>query len=474
MVKVFQWFEGLVKELKSYIREPVDDFKNWFDTNFSDRLRFGILDTIEDIETEAVALASPLIDNVLEMKAIPKPIRSYFEKLKKQFAPIQLVALVPFLIGATLWAMAGAFSGWFEQVRQESMKAFKPSLLSPTDSILSKWRGKFTEARMKDELYQAGYNDERISALEEINKFIPPINDLIRFQVRDVFRETIVKQYKYDEGFKDIEAALKPWAEKLGVETDTLKLYWRAHWELPSLTSAFEMFHRGLMTEAELKDLITINDMAPAYVDKLVKIAYSPYTRVDVRRMYDAGVINRQQVKRAYLDIGYDEEHAENLTKWTEKDVLGEDLNLNKSEILNLYEQGSLTRAKAVTELQKLGYDAEESELILKLEDNKTEQKLKDRDKKVISNQFYYNQISRQEAEAALNKLGISEREKNLTLSEVEARIREKVKLPARTDLEKWYGAGLINENEFRAEMAGLGYAEKYIENYLAVLQAEE
>lgn len=474
MVKVFQWFEGLVKDLYEKISAPIDDFQKWFDNNFSDRLRFGILDTIEDIETEAITLASPLIDLVLENKSLPKPIRDYFQKLKTKFAPIQLAALLPFILGAVIWAMAGAFAGWGEQVRQESMKVFKPTLLSPTDSIIAKWRGKFTDTRLKDELHQAGYNDERIETLEEINRFLPPINDLIRFQVRDVFREEIVKKYGYDQGFSEIQAALKPWADKLGVDTDVLKLYWRAHWDLPSLTSAYEMYHRGFMTEAELRDLLKINDMAPEYVDKLIKISHSPYTRVDVRRMFDAGVLNRAQVKRAYLDIGYDEEHAENLTKWTEKDVLGEDLNLSKSEILNLYEQGALTRQKAVTELQKLGYDAEESDLILKLEDNKTEQKLKDRDKKVISNQYYYNQISRNDAEKALNALNLSEREKSLTLSEVEARIREKVKLPTKADLEKWYSAGLISENEFIQEMKALGYADKYIELYLTVLSMEE
>jgi hypothetical protein len=473
MVKIWEFLERLTERIYQGIAAPIVDLREWADATLSDKLRFGILDTIEDIEAEAVKMANPLIDLVLENKSIPPAIRKYFTSLKTQFAPIQLVALAPFIIGAVLWAMAGAFAGWGAQVRQESMRVFKPTLLSPTDTILAKWRGKFSVDRANDEFAQMGYNPERIEALEEINKFLPGVQDLIRFTVRDVFREEIVKNYKYDEGFKEIEQSLKPWATKLGMEPDTLKLYWRAHWDLPSLTSAYEMFHRGFLSQKELEELIKINDMAPHYVDKLIKIAYAPYTRVDIRRMFDYGILNREQVKKAYKDIGYDEEHAENLTKFTEKEVLQRDLDLSKTEIVSLYNSGTLNKPDAIKNLLKLGYDSQESELVLKLEEVKAEQKLKDRDKKVISNLYYYGKITRPEAEKQLNTLNLSEREKVLTLSEVEARIREKHKNPTKADLEQWFKKGLIGQSEFIAEMLTLGYSEKHISNYLTLLLQE-
>ena len=122
--------------------------------------------------------------------------------------------------------------------------------------------------------------------------------------------------------------------------------------------------------------------------------------------------------------------------------------------------------------MEKIGYDPEESENLIKLEEARKEQKYKDREKKIISNQYYYGQISRQEAEKALNTLNVTEREKITLLSEVEARIREKHRSPTKADLEQWLKKDLITETEFVVEMENLGYAIRYIELYIKEIKA--
>jgi len=472
MVKIWEWLDDLADRIWTGISAPLYDLRDWADDTLADKLSLGILDTLEKLEDELLKVVIPLIDMVLEYETIPPTIREYFVKLKTKFAPIQLALLIPFAVGAVMYILPSVMAGFLDQIRQESLKRFKPTLLSPTDSVLGYWRGKLSREQMYDEMSQMGYNQERTDTIEEVNRFVPGPSDLIRFSVRDVFRPDVVEKYGYDTDFDKMEKEIEPWTKKVGMDTDTLKQYWRAHWDLPSLTSAFEMFHRGLITEEDIKELLRINDMSPYYIDNLVKIAYKPYTRVDIRRMYSAGVLNREQVKTAYKDLGYDDEKAENLTKFTVKSSMPAEKDLSKTELITLFNAGQITQAQAVEGFGKIGYDPEESENLIKLEEARKEQKYKDREKKIISNQYYYGQISRQEAEKALNTLNVTEREKITLLSEVEARIREKHRSPTKADLEQWLKKDLITETEFVVEMENLGYAIRYIELYIKEIKA--
>jgi len=263
---------------------------------------------------------------------------------------------------------------------------------------------------------------------------------------------------------------LQPFLTQIGMSEEVMRNYWRAHWDLPSLTSAFTMFHRGLISEEDIRNLLRINDMAPYFINNLVKIAYNPYTRVDIRRMFAAGVLNREEVKKSYRDLGYDEEKAENLTKFTELSTKPTEKDLSKTEIISLYNAGEMQEAQAIKEFTKLGYDEDESKALIELEKVKIEREYKNREKKIIANQYYYNQISREEAVTQLNSLNVTERERETVLKEVDARIRDKHRSPTKSDLEGWLKAGLISEAVFRAEMSNLGYADKYIDLYILEL----
>ena len=89
------------------------------------------------------------------------------------------------------------------------------------------------------------------------------------------------------------------------MDKEVLQWYWRAHWELPSPTTGFEMLHRlhpdvlevigekykemglnpdDLKTDLDtLKELLKISDYPKYWRDRLAAISYSPLTRVDLR-----------------------------------------------------------------------------------------------------------------------------------------------------------------------------------------------
>ena len=470
MVKIWEWVDNLIDRGADIVATPISTLTDWFENNISSKLSLGLIDTLETLENEAFQFTNPVIEKFLEIESLSDDWKQYFRNLQVKKAPIQLAVIIPLAAGALLSLATGLFAGLRAQIEQESLKWFKPSLLSPGDTILAFWRGELTREQVYDELAQQGYEKERVDLLIRVQEYVAGPQDLIRFTVRDVFREDVVKEYGYDVGFDEMMKELAPFLTQIGMSESVMRNYWRAHWDLPSLTSAFTMYHRGLITEEDIKNLLRINDMAPYFIDNLVKIAYNPYTRVDIRRMYSAGVLNREEVKTAYKDLGYDEEKAENLTKFTELSSKPAEKDLSKTEILTLYNAGEMQEAQAVKEFGKIGYDEEESKALIELEKVKVERDYKNREKKIISNQYYYGQISRQEAFTQLNKLNVTERERETVLKEVDARIRDKHRSPTKSDLEGWLKAGLISEPEFRAEMSNLGYADKYIDLYILEL----
>jgi hypothetical protein len=184
----------------------------------------------------------------------------------------------------------------------------------------------------------------------------------VRFGVREVFKPDLVKKYGYD---KDFPEEIKPYMHKAGLTDEVMGWFWRAHWELPSFYNIREAKWRGLITDKEVDEWLMVNDYAPYWRDILKNIIHNPYTRVDIRRMYNTGVVDRDEVKRTYMQLGYDETHAENLTKFTivnsdkTKDVL--------STYTKAFKKGIITESELIDQMQEMEYSDKEIELRISL-----------------------------------------------------------------------------------------------------------
>lgn len=159
-----------------------------------------------------------------------------------------------------------------------------------------------------------GLTEENIDLIRDLYLLIPTVSDLIRMAVRETFTPEIAQKFGQYEG---LPQEFVEWAAKQGLSKEWSSRYWAAHWELPSATMGFEMLHRGIITNEELTLLLRALDVMPFWRERIIKLSYNPLTRVDVRRMYQLGVIDQEQVKRSYLDLGYDNQKADWLTEFT-------------------------------------------------------------------------------------------------------------------------------------------------------------
>jgi len=183
----------------------------------------------------------------------------------------------------------------FDADKAERIYTSSENLLTATELVSAKWRGIITPDEFYQHMEKRRFTKDLADKFVKISEFIPSPTDMIRFAVREVFTPAIVEKYKMDEDFPKEFVA---WFEKVGGTEEMAKFFWRAHWELPSVTQGYEMLHRGIINMDDLKTLMRTLDINPFWRDKLIEISYLPFTRVDVRRMFRFGVLDYEEVIR--------------------------------------------------------------------------------------------------------------------------------------------------------------------------------
>ena len=209
-------------------------------------------------------------------------------------------------------------------------------------------RGFLGDKEFKNLMYANRVPEDEILTYLKLTEYFPSPSDLVRFAVREVYTPDVIDKFRLDE---DLPEKFLEEASKAGLPEEQAINYWRAHWELPSVQQGYEMFHRGIISEDELKLLMRTLDIMPFWRDKLIQLSYSLPTRVDVRRMYRLGVIDREQVKDFYIRLGYTEDNAEALTKFTELNETDELRGLTRAGILKSYKLGIISRQDALDAL---------------------------------------------------------------------------------------------------------------------------
>ncbi len=219
----------------------------------------------------------------------------------------------------------------------------------------------------KRELEKAGIGADAADLIIKSAEFYPTPSDLVTWQAREVYEPDAVEKYGLDAELENVDQ--EPFA-KAGVTPEQVRNFWRAHWQHPSYQQVTEMLHRDIISDVgdrdtaaagtpawealrakEMEDLYEwyrLVEVPPYWRQKLSETAYNPYTRVDIRRMYDLRVVDEQEVLRNYLDLGSDLEHAEKLTAFTLIDTEFPDL-------IARYGNGWINRQQLSDRLIQLG-----------------------------------------------------------------------------------------------------------------------
>jgi|GEM_PF-3473184 len=393
--------------------------------------------------------------------------------------------------------------GFSEEETRKLLEISRP-LVNATEATILKWRQAYdpkdaehNEMLWYQEMSKLGFDNETARKLEKAMLFYPSPTDFIEFAVREVFKEDAVTKYKLDAEFPD---DILPHARKAGLTKDVLKWYWRAHWRLPGIDNALRMVNilQPAVLETKLPDgsfygekykpfginwediettyddlseYLKMVDISPFWRDRIKALTFPPITRVDLRRIYALGLITDDELRARLLELGYSLADAEKLMEFykTYKNSTARDL--TRTQIENAYKEGEITRDKAKEYLISLGYDEDEAELILALDDNDIEDEREKQAIDTLKYQFRTGVIDLQKVHAELDKLNIPPKKKENLIAMFMYEKKKKIALPSKVDLLEWLGNGIIDGKTFTEKMEQIGYSKediiRYIENVM-------
>jgi len=382
-------------------------------------------------------------------------------------------------------------SGFDTDKHYTLLQYFKPKL-SISEIVTAYLRGVIDEKQFNYLLSEHGLSERDIDYLKKIIWAYPSPTDFIRFAVREVFTKDKDTQEALSAEFPE---DIVPYAEKAGMSKDVLMWYWKAHWELPSPTQVYEMLHRlnpdvlAVRGDAykemglELDKLQTTKETVEFYLkqadydkrwrQRLLAISYNPLTRVDLRRIYELGLIDDNELLVRLMEVGYTKKDAKLMVEFYKTFRQEEARTFAKTEIKYLLYYGIINETEARIMLERLGYTEEDAKTMIELWKVKLAEKDMRETQKFVRDAYSLGEITREEAERLLKEIGLSKEVIAVVLDKEDKRRLKSVKLPSASTVVKWLKNGIITKDKAREILRSINVKEEYIEYYIKEAEVE-
>lgn len=328
------------------------------------------------------------VDNILVRNGVWQPD---YQKLAK-FLPEPLTIQEIFLLWSAgiiddadvkkLLAVAGQPD---EKQQNWLMQLFEVPDLA--QSLVLRNREVIDDDELQDYLGRLGYrrDDEKVR-LASLRFEIPGPSDLVRFAVRHVFEPSLAAKFGFNAEISDdfIE-----WHKKQGFgqqftitdpvtkdkfDINWAQAHWWAHWVWPAPTQAYTMLHRlrptgginggprdpsGLVfDQTDLNYLLRGNDYPPHWRPYLATVSYRVIESQQIKELQNTGLIEADEAKERYQDVGYQEKDAKLLVKLTNAEnewkQIQRMLSRVRFKVIASYREGVMSRQDASIQLYAL------------------------------------------------------------------------------------------------------------------------
>lgn len=337
-------------------------------------------------------------------------------------------------------------------------------------------RGILSDVQHTDRVRELGYlYGSDVSELRELSKLFPPYSDIIRLMVRDAADESIPDWPESDKLWAEkYTGELQKWGKYAGLPDEVTKLLWRAHWSIPAPTQLYTIWQRerqrGDAIEAtalgqSIRQALQQQDILPRWIPHLLNSAYRLLGRVDIRRAYQIGVLDRAGVDAALIKTGYDDESANTLTEFTVRNAR---LSLRVHSAVRSYLSFGLSRAQASAELRDYGATDADIEWVLNWAIGRMRAKSRETCSKGIRKQFTTGALDLEETRAALMGLGLDAEQVDIALTTWQCELHNRGKMPSASVLCRWLHDGLIDGLEMFDRLTTLGWERGDASNLVA------
>lgn len=478
-------------------------------------LRSALERTLESIEKPLVAMAGPILDDVLDNPNIPSSIRYALSRSRAGTDQAGIIALAAAIVAVVMMLAPAAISGVRAKVEQFSYFITRPNLLDfgtwyaatlrnpayrdamdndlrgqgwrdeqitaarlvaetrlgVSDILLANIRGILPDGKMSQRLAALGVAPADAGMLQRLTEQIPGPGDLVRFGLREAWRDDIAAKYGYDQG---MPSQMAEWMKKQGFGAEWARAFWRAHWVVPSAGQMFEMFHRNEIDEGELFQGLKVNDIAPGWLRPLLGITYNLLTRVDVKRALRYGELSMEDVRSEYKKQGYDDRDSRILTNIAVQETVQEAAGLTRAAVVSAYKKRRLTRTEAIESLEDVGVLGAVAGFYLDQADADRADEILQQRINNLSKRFMDGTISESDVRIALGTLGVGAAEVAVSIESWSLKRSVSVRRPSRSNLDEFFKQQVIGVDKYRSEMELLGYDPTYVGWYLASLAFEQ
>jgi hypothetical protein len=330
-------------------------------------------------------------------------------------------------------------------------------------------RGFLSTKQFQDAMRAQGMRERDVAVLNELRWQLPSPQDIVRFAVREIFSPEIAEKFGQ---YKEFPEKAVPVAERSGINEETLKQYWAAHWDLPSPGQGFDMFHRGLINRDELEKLLRALDVMPFWRDKMLGITYRLIPRRRLKKLVQLGVINNRQARERYEALGYSSDNARILTRAAWLESQEKPRMLSRAQAQDAFIRGWFTEQDLDRVLIDLNYNFEARQYYIA--DAKYRKNLSDSGEskrpllvvskeareetiRIVLSKYAEGLISREEAVESLSNLGMQDKEIGYRLSKIDWEIQETHFDLIRRNIEKRFLAGVYTVDRAISELISRG-----------------
>jgi len=465
---------GDIVGIASRIHDTIEDWQKEWNVRLrgwmASWLAFGIEVFFDVLGKSFSPKLKPMIEALEKTGQVPAELQPLLDELKKPTGEASgaLGSMLGYnLIGGALGRMTEALFG---VIGQEMSKA-RPTLIpSPPQFFDLFLRGEIDPEILKEGMLRHGWDEHWQELLLKLAHPLPPLPDMVRFADFGSFDPKIIELWRE---FYDAPGWIAEPMSLLGITQEWANKYWFSHWRQPGRYELGELHRRGEIDDNLVKNAYLTQGFSSFWQNKLLELVKEPWTRVDIRRMWDMRTISPAELRKAYQAVGYYGEQLDGMILWTKVYVAFPDL-------MDRWVKGWITIGQVREELTGLGMPAARVEEMIqtKVKAKEPERVITEREltKTDIYKGIKADRITRDEGVELLMDLGFDEDEADILLDvnipeDETDKVVEERKV-SKADILKGLKVGEITRAEAKMMLMELRYSSANAELLLRIYEA--
>lgn len=304
-------------------------------------------------------------------------------------------------------------------------------------------RGFVDKARLERGIRQSRVRNEWIDVVEKLRYAPPSTSDAVRAVVQNQIEDSAGRKIADENGMDP-----KAWDWLVKTEGNPL-----------SMGEMLQLYNRGIVTEAQVKQAIRESRTKNKYVD----IAFQLHKRIAPERtvvsMIGHGVITHERGVELLRSQGFDGQSAKELVAQGSATKTVGDKHLAKADVLTLYHDHAITEAAASKMLSALGYHGTEATWLLKMADLRRESTERNQAIAVIRSAYLARHIGAEAAKSDLSGAGVAADQVSFLLKLWKLELSTKRRVLTEAQVIHAMKKGVFTVEQTQTRLVGMGYA---------------